>query len=77
MLVSAVLLLDVGAFPLLTTLSMSYGDVTDLLEDEAYQQSERSVSMGWWLWWGVNVAIVAMLLYRTFQRRAAAQSATT
>ena len=31
---------------------MSYGDVTDLLEDEANQQSERGVSMGWWLWWG-------------------------
>ena len=29
---------------------MSYGDVTDLLEDEANQQSERGVSMGWWLW---------------------------
>ena len=75
--VSAVLLLDVGAFLLLTTLSMSYGDVTDLLEDEAYQQSERGVSMGWWLWWGVNAAIVAILLYRVIQRRAAAPSATT
>lgn len=45
-LVSAVLLLDVSAFLLLATLSMSYGDVTDLLEDETHQQFERGATVG-------------------------------
>jgi len=66
--VSSILLLDIGALLLLTMLSMSYGDVTDLLEDEAYQRFERGVSIGWWLWWGVNAAIIAVLFYRVVQQ---------
>ncbi|GGF27341.1 hypothetical protein GCM10011383_43750 [Hymenobacter cavernae] len=54
---------------------MSYGDETDLLEDEAYQRFERSVTFGWWLWWGVNAGILALLLYRLFKQRAAVSSA--
>jgi len=53
-LVSSILLLDIGAFLLLAILSISYGDVTELLEDKSYQRLERSVTVGWWLWWGIN-----------------------
>ncbi|QIL78356.1 hypothetical protein [Hymenobacter sp. HDW8] len=74
-LVSSVLLVDIVAYLLLAMLSMSYGDVTHLLEDEAYQRFERSVTVGWWLWWGINVGTLAVLLYRLFKQHAAAPSA--
>ena len=68
MLVSAVLLLDIGAFMLLVILSMSYGDVTHLQGNEAYERFERGVLVGWWLWKGINAAALAVLLYRVFRR---------
>lgn len=72
-LASAGLLLDVGTFLLLVVLSMSYGDETNLLENEAYQQSERRITIGWWLWWVVNAGIIALLFYRAFRQRATAR----
>ncbi|OUJ68768.1 hypothetical protein BXP70_27430 [Hymenobacter crusticola] len=74
---SAILLLDSGALLLLIVLSMSYGDETDLLEDEAYQRFEHSVTLGWWFWWGLNAALLARLLYRLLKQRAAAPSTVT
>ena len=72
-LVSSILLLGIGAFLLLAILSMSYGDVTEPLEDKSCQRLERSVTVGWWLWWGINAGILGVLLYRLFKRYARAR----
>ena len=67
------LYLGIGAFFLLAILSMSYGDVTEPLEDKSCQRLERSVTVGWWLWWGINAGILGVLLYRLFKRYARAR----
>lgn len=71
-LVSFILLLDLVAFLFLAIESMSYGDVTHLLEDKAYQRFECFVTMGWWFWWGINAATLAVLLYRFVKQNATA-----
>lgn len=74
--VSLLLLLDIGAFLFLAIESMSYGDTTDLLADESYQRFEHGVTVGWWLWWGINAALLAVLLYRAIKQYAAARQQT-
>ena len=70
-LVSAVLLLDIGAFLILFIQSLHFSDETDLLEDEAYQRFELGVSLGWWLWWGINAAMLVVVMYWAFKQSVA------